>query len=158
MISLIACKARNNVIGKDGNIPWHIKEDFIHFKKYTMGKKVIMGRSTFVSINEKPLPNRENIVLTKNKEIYKDRTDIIVINSLDEILNKYKNSEEELVIMGGESVYKQALPFAKKIVLSVINKDYEGDTYFPLLPKEFKVYDVVHFDEFDVNYYKRNDE
>ena len=157
MITLIACMAHNRVIGRDNEIPWHIKEDFIHFKNYTLNKTCIMGRKTFLSLNEKPLPKRNNIVLTRDLSFYKDRKDIKVVSSLDEILKHYKNSEEELIVMGGETVYRQALPFADKIVLSIIHRDYEGDTYFPEFEDNFKVDEIKNYDEFDVYYYKRND-
>ena len=158
MITLIACMAHNRCIGKDGTIPWHIKEDFIHFKNYTLNKTCVMGRKTFISINEKPLPKRNNIVLTKDTSRYKERNDIEVTSSLIEVLNRFKNSEEELIVMGGETIYRQALPFADKIVLSVIHKDYDGDTFFPIFEDDFKIIEIKNYDEFDVYYYKRNDD
>ena len=158
MITLIACMAHNRTIGKDGTIPWHIKEDFIHFKNYTLNKTCVMGRKTFISINEKPLPKRNNIVLTKDTSRYKERNDIEVTSSLIEVLNRFKNSEEELIVMGGETIYRQSLPFADKIVLSVIHKDYDGDTFFPIFEDDFKIIEIKNYDEFDVYYYKRNDD
>ena len=156
MISMIACMAKNRVIGQNGNIPWHIKEDFQHFKRYTLNKAVLMGRTTFKSLNEKPLVNRTNYVLTSNIDLYKDRNDIIVINNLLDTLNEYMNTNNELVIIGGEKVYKQCLPYCDEIILSVINKDYDGDTYFPEFENDFYLYDVVKYSEFSVLYYRRS--
>jgi dihydrofolate reductase len=127
-IIIIAAVAENNVIGKDGKIPWHIKEDFQHFKEITMGWPCIMGDKTYESLPIKPLPGRENIILTFNKNYHPEGT--VVKYSFKEALDHCKNNEKVFII-GGASIYKQGLNFANKMELTRIHKSYDGDTYFP---------------------------
>jgi dihydrofolate reductase len=136
-VVIIAAVAKNNVIGKAGKIPWHIKEDFQHFKSLTMGYPVIMGRNTFESLTVKPLPGRENVVLSRNKFSYPG---IVVKSSMQEALD-YCKKHDKTFIIGGASVYEQGLGFADKLELTQINQDYEGDTYFP----------EVNFDEWQLD-------
>lgn len=156
MISLIVAISPNYVIGKDNKIPWNIKEDMIHFKNYTLGKTVLMGKNTFLSI-KKALPNRTNIVVC-NDDISFKADNIILRKDLNEVLNEYKNSNEELVVIGGGSIYKYALPFCDKLVISWIKKEYEGDTYFPHFEDDFIVEKEEEFDKFVVKYYRRRNE
>jgi|SRR6056297_363068 len=127
MISIVAALAKNGVIGKDNQLPWGIKKDMKRFKKLTLKKPVIMGRKTYKSIG-KPLPDRINIILTrkKNLEIPGCKT----FNSIKKVLEFTKEFEETFVI-GGASIYKQFLPLTKKMYLTIIDKEFEGDTYFP---------------------------
>jgi dihydrofolate reductase len=132
---IIAAVAENNVIGKDGEIPWHIPEDLQHFKKKTTGNTVVMGRKTFQSLPEsfKPLPNRQNIVLT-NSNFEPKNESVVLANSLNDAWQKAKN--EKVFIIGGERVYKQTMKEADKIILTEIEKRYDGDTYFPKFSKD----------------------
>lgn len=127
-LSLIAAMAKNRVIGKGNTIPWHIPEDLQHYKTTTWGHKVVMGRLTFDSIGGKPLPGRENIVLTHNMAF--QAQGVTVVHDIQEIL-KYKDSEEEVFIVGGAAVYEKLLPYIDKIYLTHIHKDFDGDTFFP---------------------------
>lgn len=127
-IIIIVAVAENNVIGKDGKIPWHIKEDFQHFKKLTMGCPCIMGDKTYESLPIKPLPGRENIVLTFDKNYHPEG--VIIKYSFEDALEYCKNNEK-IFIIGGASIYKQGLKFANRMELTRIHKNYEGDTYFP---------------------------
>ncbi len=131
---IVAAVSENNVIGKDGKLPWHIPEDLKHFKELTTGHTVVMGRKTFESLPEpyKPLPNRQNIILTRSKEL--EREDIDIANSLEEAWEKTRG--DKAFIIGGSSIYKQTLEKADKMVLTHIHKKYEGDTYFPEWDKE----------------------
>lgn len=131
MISIIAAIAKNGIIGKDNDLPWDLKEDMKRFKKITLGKPVIMGRKTFESIG-KPLPKRENIVLTRKKEL--KFPGCKTFNSIEKVLQFVKDYPEAMVI-GGASIYKQFLPFAKKMYLTIIDKEFKGDTYFPTYNK-----------------------
>ncbi|PSG98783.1 MAG: dihydrofolate reductase [Nanohaloarchaea archaeon SW_7_43_1] len=127
---IIAAVAENNVIGKDGDIPWHYSEDMKHFKQKTTGNTVIMGRKTFQSLPDsfKPLPDRQNIVLTRS-DFSPQSESVTVANSLDEAWVRANN--EKVFIIGGEGVYEQSLEQTDKMILTEIKGEYEGDTYFP---------------------------
>lgn len=126
---IIAAMAENRVIGKDGEIPWHYPEDLKHFKEKTTDNSVLMGRKTYESLPEdfRPLPDRENIVLTRSDPDLSES--VKIANSLEEAYDTAEN--EKLFIAGGASVYKQALDDADKMVLTRIPKEHEGDTFFP---------------------------
>ncbi len=130
MIKIIVAISSNNVIGKAGKLPWHYKEDLQYFKKITLGKKVIMGSKTFQSIIDqlgKALPDRQNIVVTKKNVDYPN---IEIVSDFISYIKAFPK-DDELFVIGGESIYKQALPFADYLYITRINKEYEGDTYFP---------------------------
>ena len=128
-VSIIAAVSKNFVIGYKGKIPWHIPEDLKRFKKITSGHHVIMGRKTFESIGH-PLPNRINIILTRNKNYKADGCR--VVNSLQEALTKAKISKDkEVFIIGGEQIYNLALPIADKIYLTQVHHNFKGDSFFP---------------------------
>lgn len=129
MISMICAVGKNRAIGRDNKLLWDIPEDMRHFVKVTAGHTVIMGDKTFLSIG-KPLPNRKNIVVTLDKNFVADGCE--VRNSLEEVLNRYKNSEEEVFVIGGGTIYRLSLPFADKLYLTLVNDAQEdADTFFP---------------------------
>lgn len=128
-ITLIVAAAENNAIGKNNQMLWHLPNDFKYFKKQTLHHSVIMGRKTFESIG-KPLPERRNIVITRNQDW--TAKDVDVANSLDEVL-KYCRDEREIFIIGGAEIYKQALPLASKVLLTRVHTSIDGDAYFPAL-------------------------
>lgn len=134
MISLITAVSNNGVIGRKGRLPWHISEDLKNFKKLTENNVVIMGRKTYDSIG-KPLPNRINIVVTRDKSKHIDGC--IVVNSVEDALRKAGSGREVFIIGGGE-IYKKSLNFVDKIYLTKIHQDIEGDTYFPTLNDNWK--------------------
>ncbi len=127
-LAIIAAAAENNVIGYQGKIPWHYKEDFLHFKKLTTNHTVIMGRKTWESLPIKPLPNRKNIILTRNKE-YKN-PNALIYNSLEDAIDACKN-DEYVFIIGGERVYNDAMKFADTIELTRVHDSPKGDRFFP---------------------------
>lgn len=127
-ISIIAAIGKNNELGKNGAMPWHISEDLKRFKKRTSGNMVIMGRKTFNSINNKPLRNRRNIVISSDKDFY--FPDIEIVHSINEAIELTK-LEKEVFILGGATIYKQFLPFTQKMYLTCVQKDYDADTFFP---------------------------
>lgn len=129
-IIIIAAVAKNNVIGKDNKIPWYIKEDFKHFKELTTGYPIIMGKNTFLSLPKGPLPNRTNIVLTFEDDNF-SHTGIIIKHSLKDALNVGHSLNNIVYIIGGAYVYKQAMKFATKLEITKIDKEYQGDTFFP---------------------------
>ncbi|GAA0293829.1 type 3 dihydrofolate reductase [Psychrosphaera haliotis] len=126
-ISLIAAMAKNRIIGKDNDMPWHMPADLKHFKKVTLGKPVIMGRKTFESIG-RPLPGRKNIVVTRDDSWHFDG--VTSVNSPDSALALVADVAEVMVI-GGGNIYKQFLPKADTLYLTFIDLDVEGDTVFP---------------------------
>lgn len=137
-ISLVVAMAQNRVIGVKNDLPWHIPADLKRFKALTVGHPVIMGRKTFESIYDrikKPLPDRPNIVISKSGFAH-DSVD--VYPDLQTAINstKIKYPNQEIMVIGGASIYEQILPFADKIHLTLIEKDYDGDAFFPELPME----------------------
>lgn len=132
MISLIAAMAENRVIGQNNQLPWHLPADLKHFKRLTMGKPVVMGRRTFDSIG-RPLPGRTNIIITADTG-FRAQQDCIVVHSIKEAFEaaaKVAGSKDELMVIGGASLYKQTLPLADRIYLTLIHHDVEGNALFP---------------------------
>jgi dihydrofolate reductase/dihydrofolate reductase (trimethoprim resistance protein) len=127
MISLIAAVSKNNVIGNKGLIPWHIKGEQKRFKELTTGRTIIMGRKSFEEIG-KPLPNRKTVLISSTKLI--EAENCITAASLKEAL-KAAEGEEEIFIAGGGRVYEEAMSYADRIYLTVIELVTEGDTFFP---------------------------
>ncbi len=127
-IFLIAAVDKNLAIGKEGKIPWHIKEDLSYFQKNTLNTAMIMGRSTFDSIG-KPLPNRQNIVMTKSPA---NREGVIEVLDVESAIKEAKKTSSKISVIGGESIYKEFLPLANKLLITEINITVEGaDTFFP---------------------------
>ena len=133
-ISLVAAMGRNRVIGNKGKLPWHMPADLKYFRDKTKGKPVIMGRKTFDSMG-KLLPNRTNIILTRDRHYKADGC--IVADSADEALKSAGNAGEIMVI-GGQKIFEQFMPIADRIYLTIIYADFEGDAYFPKYGKEWK--------------------
>jgi dihydrofolate reductase len=128
LITLVAAMSRNGIIGKDNKLPWHFSEDLKHFKKITSGKPIIMGRKTFESMGSKALPLRRNIILTH--DLHFQAENCVIVHSLDDAL-KAARPADEVMIIGGAKIYEQFLPFADRCYLTVIDQEYQGDTYFP---------------------------
>ncbi|AKX33926.1 dihydrofolate reductase [Spiroplasma litorale] len=155
MISLIWAQTKNNVIGNDNKLPWDIKSEMKHFVDYTKGKTVLMGRNTFESLKIKPLPKRENIVIT-SRPMEKEYNQLWKSDNLTKVLEKYKNIEKELVVIGGAQIYTEALKFADKLVVSIIKEDYIGNVYFPNWnKKDFNLIEEKENDEFIIQIYER---
>lgn len=156
-IAIIAAVGRNGAIGKDNDLLCHVPGDLKRFRAITTGNAVIMGRKTFDSIG-KPLPGRKNIVVSRQKDLKIDGVN--VVSSLEEALKKTM-FENEVFIIGGGQIYEQVLPLASKLYLTVIDKDFEADTFFPEIDySEWQLVaeDTHHFDEFDVhfrNYFRK---
>ena len=134
MFSIIVAIGKNREIGKENKLLWHIPEDLKNFKKITTDKTVIMGRKTFESIG-RPLPNRKNIVLSKNgdKESFEQKG-IKLYQNLENLIADYKNSEEEIFIIGGEQIYREFMQkgLVRRLYISYIEfSDSEADAYFP---------------------------
>lgn len=134
MISIIVAIARNYTIGSANSMPWHLPEDFRHFKQVTMGKAVIMGRKTYESIG-RPLPGRRNIVITRNADLRIEGCEMAT--SLNEAIALCDPTEENFIIGGGE-IYRQAMPIADKLYITHIDAEFEGDTRFPNIGPEWR--------------------
>src|SRR3990167_4875952 len=131
-ISLVVAKSKNNVIGKNNQLPWHLPADLKHFKNVTMGKPIIMGRKTFDSIG-KPLPGRRNIIISHQPNLFIDGCE--VFHSIDDALNAVK-TEPEVMVIGGANLYAQILDRANCIYLTVIDAEFDGDTFFSELDQD----------------------
>ena len=132
---------------KDNKLLWHLPSDLKRFKRLTTGKTVVMGRKTYESIG-KPLPNRKNIILTNNKDLIIEGCE--TINSISEL-----NLLEDIVIIGGEQIYNLFIDYADVIELTLIDKDFEGDAFFPEIDLTKFIKDVdepMYSDEFNYNY------
>src|SRR3989344_2366319 len=129
IISMISAIAENRVIGNKNSLPWHLPADFKYFKAQTLNKPIVMGLKTFESIGSKPLPNRKNIILNNNPN-YKIPENCFLARSIEEALEMTKN-EDEVMICGGASVYRQFLPLVDRLYLTYIHQNFEGDTLFP---------------------------
>jgi len=131
IVSIVVAIAQNYAIGKDNKLLWHLPKDLKHFKEITSGGTIIMGRKTYDSVG-RPLPNRRNIVITRQQiEI----TGCEVVNSLQAALDLCRD-HQEVFIVGGAEIYKQAMPFTNRIYLTVVHQDFEGDTYFPEIKRD----------------------
>jgi len=125
-LSIIVAHDPNLVIGNEGGLPWHYSEDLKFFKKTTMGSPVVMGRGVFEELNEKPLPGRENVVLSRSRSY----DHVPTFKSIDEAL-EYLSGEEQVFIIGGGEIYKQTIDRVDELIVTQIKKEYEGDAYFP---------------------------
>ena len=130
MLSIIAAVAKNRVIGKDNALLWHLPDDMRHFRETTRGRPVIMGRKTWESLLEafRPLFGRHNIVISRNTAY--EAPGATLAGSLDEAIEAAGNVSEIFVI-GGETLYQQAIPVAQRLYITEIDQDFAGDAYFP---------------------------
>jgi len=137
LVSAIVATAKNNVIGKDNQIPWHLPGDLAWFKRTTLNHYVLMGRHSFRSLG-RPLPKRTNIVITRNPYFTADG--VLVAHSIEDALGlAYDAGETEAFILGGGEIYREALDLCDKVYLTEIDLKTEGDTFFPALdPTEWR--------------------
>ncbi|WP_295747635.1 dihydrofolate reductase [uncultured Limosilactobacillus sp.] len=127
MINLIWAEAANGVIGQNGRMPWHSHEDMVHFRQLTTGHPVLMGWKTFKSLGSKPLPKRDNLVLTHRTSLPAGVTPV----SLEDVQRLTTQLGKDLFVIGGASVYRQLLPFATSLFRTVIEGTYPGETKMP---------------------------
>jgi dihydrofolate reductase len=127
LISLIVAMAQNGVIGRDNSLPWRLPDDLKRFRAFTLGKPILMGRKTFESIG-RPLPDRINLVLTRDRSWYAEG--VIAVHSVEEALTQ-AGSSDELVAIGGAEIYRLVLPFARRIYLTHVHADVPGNITFP---------------------------
>ncbi len=147
----IVAMASNRVIGRDGTLPWHFPEDLRFFKRTTMGHPILMGRTTFDSIG-KPLPGRQNIVLSRTMA---EREGLTIIRNLSE-LPGVTPANTTVFVIGGAQVYAELLPLCDGLYLTWIAKPHEGDTYLPAFENGFVLKDILEkTDELEFRYYER---
>jgi dihydrofolate reductase len=137
-VALIAAFAQNLVVGINNSLPWHLPEDLKYFKRTTSGKAIIMGRKTYESIG-RPLPNRTNIVVSRNPNFSAEG--VVMVTSLEEAVKHAENVNmingvEEVMIIGGAAIYQASLPMADRLYLTHVHANVEGDAYFPKIDLE----------------------
>lgn len=149
MISMICSVGRNNELGKGNKLIWHIPKDMKFFKEMTMGHVVVMGRKTYESLPG-DLPGRKMVVLSSSKKI----ENVTVVSSIEEVLDKYKDSSEEVFIIGGNTLYKEFIKYANKMYLTEIDDECnEADTYFPKFDKSKWNKKIIYEDVYkDINF------
>ena len=155
MINIIVATDEDLLIGKKDSrngMPWNVPEDLQHFKATTLNKTILMGLTTYQAIG-RPLPNRKTIVVSF--EPFEDER-VEVRSSLEEVIEEYRSSGEDLVISGGASIYKQCLPIADQLLISRIPGKHEGETYFPNFDEYgYKLVAQKPFETFTLESYKR---
>lgn len=138
MVSIIVAIAQNGTIGDKNSLLWHIKEDMRFFRTTTSGHPVIMGRKTFESLGSKPLPKRTNIVITRADREFEGA---LTAHSLEEAI-RMAGEDEEIFVMGGAQIYSDALSVVDRMYITVVERDYEGDTSFPEI--DFSQWELVN--------------
>lgn len=135
IISIIVAIGKNNVIGKGNNLPWRLSSDLKYFKQITLGHTVIMGNNTFKSIG-KPLSGRKNIVISRSISLVEEK-DFCIVNSVENAIKKVEDDKEaEAFIIGGESIYKQAINIADKLYVTEVDAVIDGDKFFPNIDRK----------------------
>ena len=134
MLSIIVSKAKNNVIGKNNKLLWHLTDDLKRFKNITENHTIIMGRKTFEAL-EKVLPNRKHIVFSQNPDFKVNDENVEVVHSMLQI-QEYIESKEEVFVIGGAIIYILLLPYVNKIYLTEIEKEFDGDAFFPKISED----------------------
>ena len=134
MLSLIVAKAKNDIIGKDNQLIWHIPEDLKRFKTLTSGHTIIMGRKTFESLG-KVLPNRHHVILCNDVKMNIDNENVEILEDIS-MLDQYINDGEENFVIGGATMYKLLMPYCNKMYITEINQEFEGDVSFPKINME----------------------
>lgn len=157
IISLIVAIAQNGVIGKsNGEMSWHVKEEFQHFKNTTLGFPIIMGRKTFETLG-KPLKGRLNIVVSKNQSYKTLFDDVVVESSLDKAIEHCKNiNSERIFIIGGGEIYRQAITFVDEMIITFMKFEAEGEVKFPKIDDgEWKRNKIKDHESFEIFRYLR---
>lgn len=134
MLSIVVAKAKNNIIGKDNSLIWHLPEDLKYFKNLTIEHTIIMGRKTFESLG-RVLPNRKHIIFSRDLDFKVKHENVEVVHSLLQIQGLIEG-EEEIFVIGGATIYYFLMPYVKKMYVTQINKDFDGDAFFPKINEE----------------------
>lgn len=137
-LALIAAMTKDRVIGYQNKLPWQLPQELQYFRQMTLGKPIIMGHKTFLSMGSRPLPKRQNILLSRDPSVVYDH--VQVVRSLEEAL-EVAEPTEEIMVIGGSQIYALCLPMVTRLYLSFIEGDYQGDTFFPQL--DWAAWDLV---------------
>lgn len=152
MIAFLWAEDLNGVIGKDGQLPWHLPNDMKFFKRMTVDQIAVMGRKTFEGMGAKPLPNRINVVLTSDKTYSAEGA--IVLHSREEVMNYIKDSSKNILIIGGAGVFETFLEDADLLYRTVIEESFDGDTHMiPIDWEKWKRVDSVSGEVDEKNHY-----
>lgn len=128
-IIAIWAQDKSGIIGKSNRLPWHLPKDLKYFKETTLNQAILMGRVTFEGMNKRLLPNRETLILTTQSDYQVDGA--TVVKSVEEVLDWYKNQDKTLYIVGGSKVYKLFEPYVDELIVTQVQAEVDGDTYFP---------------------------
>jgi len=157
IISLIVAIAKNGVIGKaSGQMPWHVKDEFKHFKNTTLGFPIIMGRKTFETLG-KPLKGRINIVVSRNQNYQTDFEEVVIKSSLQSAIDYCRElNPEKIFIIGGAEIFKQSIPLADEMIITFMKFDAEGEIKYPEFDsKQWKIEKTMDHELFEVFRYER---
>jgi len=156
---IISAVAKNGVIGRsNGQMPWHVKEEFQHFKNTTLGFPIIMGRKSFDTLG-KPLKGRLNVVITNNPDFKVPFEEVKIFHSLQEAVDYFESSgQDKIFIIGGGEIYKQAISFADEMIISILDFEAKGDVFFPQFDKSnWNIAKKAKREQFEVIYYVRKE-
>ncbi len=134
MLSIVVARSDNNIIGKDNQLVWHIPEDLKHFRQLTLDKVLIMGRKTFDAVGS-IVKGKKIVVFTNNPNFVTEQENVEIVHAVSEI-QEYIDSEEECMVVGGSMIYHLLMPQVKKLYVTEIDKEYEGDAFFPKVSEE----------------------
>ena len=155
MIKMIWCEDLNHGIAKNNQLPWHIKQEMLFFKNTTLNNIVIMGKNTWLSLNQKPLKNRINYVLTTNKDFKINLDNVFVIHDIQDVLELNKNTDKDIYIIGGKKVYETFFKYAEQLIISKLDDDYKCDLLLNYNLNDFKLIKVIKNDAFKIEIYER---
>ena len=143
MTTIVVAMGKNNEIGSDNQLLWHLPKDLKHFKEITSGHPVIMGRKTYESIG-KPLPNRTNIVISRKEDWFEEGT--LIVGSIKEAVKFAKKIDEDIFIIGGGTIYDQTMEIVDKLEVTLVEANLEADTYFPKIDSKIwkKTNEICH--------------
>jgi dihydrofolate reductase len=147
MISIIVAMSENRVIGKDNSLIWKLSDDLKRFKKITMDSTIVMGRKTYESIG-RPLPKRKNVIITRDPNY--EAKGCVVVNSIEDAITESNN---DCFIIGGGEIYKQAMPLADKMYVTIVHENFDGDTFFPMIDEKWAEVLVEKNEKDDKNEY-----
>ena len=152
---MIWCEDLNHGIAKNNQLPWHIQQEMLFFKNTTLNNIVIMGKNTWLSLNQKPLKNRINYVLTTNKDFKISLDNVFVIHDIRDVLELNKNTDKDIYIIGGKKVYEAFFKYAQQLIISKLNQDYQCDLLLNYNLNDFKLIKVIKNDTFKTEIYER---
>lgn len=154
MIKMVVAMDKNRLIGKNGQLPWHNKEDLRHFRNTTINQTILMGSKTFLNLPKKLL-DRKILVLTRNRDLVIEDENVKIVHDINDIINKYKDSNEVLYICGGAKIYEEFFPYTDELIISLIEGDYVGDAYFPSFEESFTLIEEIQNETFILRRYQK---